>query len=254
MRLYGAKSVAKWVLVAALALGSGCASRAVLQMPSAPQGSVEPILHGFLDRSDKWLSLGARVKLKLTIRGEKGKARGYVLYIGGERYKVGFADPYRHLLGDFYVTPTEVIYWDARGVARTLTIRDTTRLENLIPLSLPNWDPRDLLPFVSGGRTGGLQVDSMQRQGDEISAYASDELSSHVFVMDQRTSSPKQEWIRRPGRELMIKRFSKISRQNGWPIPTRIICSDSLNTTTLEWTLSDLVLRSETRLGGFAQP
>lgn len=227
------------LIVAILALGCASASRWTARYPQVMDASA---LEGFLGRWDSWSSLGARVKFKAVIGDSTFRARGHLLYLIGERYEVGFAKPYNQLLGNLYVTPTQIVYWDAAGKPHVFSVDESASLDELLPLNLPNWNPRDLLPFPVSGRTSGFQVDSLWQSGGRAHVLGhSDDAEYRLTVLDAAGTVGEERVIRRE-RDPIIKEYRRTRLMKGWPLSSRVTCSDTSGTVSITWYLGGIVL------------
>jgi len=230
------------VLVLAGALLSGCAARSVLGTYRQSPQLATLALHAALDRSEAWRSLSASVQLKIVVPGTHVRAKGHVLFLAGERFEVGFVKPFDRFIGNFYVTPTQFVYWDLKVSPTVYGSTDTLTLSQLIPVVVPNWEPRDLLPFPVSGRTGGFQMDSSWRSGTTIYVSGRSDGARHTLALSAADGRVLEESIERAGRDLMVKRFSKPAQIRFWPVARRVVCSDSSGQSTFTWTLSGIAL------------
>jgi hypothetical protein len=207
----------------------------------APQGA----LHAYLDRVDAWRSLGATMKLKIRIDNESVVACGHLMYLLGERYEIGFTKPYNRFLGNFYVTPEQLLYWDTHAAPHAFTLQDTVALGQLIALDLPNWDPRDMLPFPISGRSGGFQTDSAWTEGrtSRVRGYSGN--VTYVLSLAGAHGVLTEERLYRAGRDPLIKRFDRVRWIHGWPVATRATCSNESGTVRFTWSLGRVSLDSE---------
>ncbi|MDD5088885.1 MAG: hypothetical protein PHI18_08830 [bacterium] len=227
-------------------LAAGCAStnRWASRPSQAPDASE---LEGFLGRWDSWGSLGARVKLKAVIGDSTFQARGHLLYLIGERYEVGFAKPYDQLLGNLYVTPEHVVYWDTANKPHVFSAGENADLEELFPIRLPNWDIRDLFPFPVSGRTSGFQVDSLWHEGGEAHVLGhSDDASYRLTVLDGN-GVVGEERVFRQERDPIVKKYSRTRLINNWPLSRRITCTDTSGNISITWYLGGIVLDAPRR-------
>jgi uncharacterized protein YneR len=214
-----------------------------MQPAKAPL-SPEQALHTALDRYGDWISLSAGVKLRIRSQGEKIVARGHVLYIAGERYEIGFQKPYNQFIGTFYITPTQLSYFDTHDFPKTFNPEDSVDLSQLIPLVLPNWDPRDLLPFPVSGRTNGFQTDSIVTENGHSLVYGASQDVTYALTLDKENGAVAQELVQRGGRDLMFKRYDKFKMLHGWPVATRVVCTDKTGSVSFTWSLSGIQLRA----------
>jgi hypothetical protein len=229
-------------LVLAAALLSGCAARSVLGTYRRSPQLATLALHAALDRSEAWRSLSARVQLKMVVPGTRLRAKGHVLFLAGERFEVGFVRPFDRLIGNFYVTPTQFVYWDVNISPKVYTTADTLTLSRFIAADVPNWEPRDLLPFPVSARTGGFQMDSSWSRGTTIYVSGMSDGARHTLALSADDGRVLEESIEREGRDLMIKRFSKPAQIRLWPVARRVVCSDSSGQSVFTWTLSGIAL------------
>jgi hypothetical protein len=237
----------KTILLLALAgwVCSGCAARSVLSPYRQSPQLASLSLHAVLDRSQEWRSLSALTHLRISVPGTSLRARGHLLFLAGERYEVGFVKPYNRFIGNFYVTPAQFVYWDLKVSPTVYDSTDTLTLSRLIPAAVPDWEPRDLLPFPVSGRTGGFQADSIWRRGDVICVVGHSDGGRHRLTLSADDGRVLEESVERPGRDLMIKRFSKPVQIRSWPLARRVVCSDSTGRSRFVWTLSEIALDSD---------
>ncbi len=231
------------VLLGAL-LAGGCASSRILR-GNAPPATPVQAMGAYLDRVEAWRSLGATMKLKIRIDKESVVAKGHIMYLMGERYEVGFTKPYNRFLGNFYVTPQQLLYWDSHAAPRAFSVKDTVALGQLIPLDLPNWDPRDMLPFPVSGRSGGFQTDSVWTENNvsRIRGYCGN--ATYIFTLSGTRSVLSEERLYRAGHDPLIKRFDRIRWIHGWPVATRATCSNESGSVRFTWSLSRISLDAE---------
>lgn len=200
------------------------------------------VLHAYLDRLTRWRSLSAKIKLHVVTNEAKFRARGHLLYLAGERYEVGFVKPYDRLLGNFYITPEQVIYWDLTISPRTFTAEQPLNLQELIPVGVPDWNIRDMLPFPVSGRTAGLRVDSIWRRGEFTYVSAWCDSAQHLLQISDRDGTIESEQIQRPGKDNILKKYGKYHVKHGWPIPRKVTCMDETQKIRFTWMLDDLEL------------
>jgi hypothetical protein len=224
---------------------SGCAARTALRAYRESPRLAALALHAALDRSEGWRSLSARARLKIAVPGTRARAKGHLMFLAGERYEVGFVKPYDRFIGNFYVTPAQFVYWDLRVSPTVYGSTDTLTLSRLIPAAVPNWDPRDLLPFPISGRTGGFQADTSWRRERTIYVSGRSDGARHTLVLSAGDGRVLEESIERDGRDRMIKRFSKTAQIHSWPVARRVVCSDSSGQSTFVWTLSGIALDAD---------
>ena len=185
------------------------------------------------------------MKLKIRVDNESVVARGHLLYMLGERYEIGFTKPYNRFLGNFYVTPEQVLYWDTHASPRVFSLKDTVALGQLIPLDLPDWDPRDMLPFPVSGRTGGFQTDSVWTEGRQTRVRGSSDNVAYVLTLSGARRVMTEERLYRTGRDLLIKRYDRVRRIHGWPVATRVTCSNEDGSIRFTWSLGRVSLDAE---------
>ena len=222
----------------------GCSAQSVLRKKNSPPVTADLALHQSLDRFDHWTSLFARLKLSVSVHDTNFVALGHVMYLAGERYEVGFEKPYSRYLGTFYVAPNQFIYFDTHSIPTTYALKDTVSLSRLIPMGVPNWDPRDILPFPVSGRTSGFQVDSTRMDKDLSWVYGNGDRISYALAMSTRTGNVVQEMVQRAGRDLMLKKYERIKIIRGWPVATRVTCSNQAGDVHLTWGLSGVQLEA----------
>ena len=231
------------LLIAALLL-SGCTAGSVLrQHRENPQFSALA-LHSALDRSDQWRSMTAKVKLKINVPDAKVRAKGHVIFLNGERYEVGFVKPYDRFIGNFYITPQQFVYWDLKVSPMVFGLDDTLSLSRMIPAAVPNWDPRDLLPFPVSGRVSGFQPDSSWRLDNAWYVSGLSDGARHTLQISA-DGYIVEEIVERTNRDVIIKTYSKYLQRHNWPLARRVTCSDPATQSTFIWTLSDFALDAE---------
>jgi hypothetical protein len=234
-------------LTAAVILG-GCAARTATESKgeTAPRSPAR-LLKMTLDRSDQWRSLSAKIRLTITVHDTTASAKGHLLYMVGERYEVGFSRPYNRFLGNFYLTPDQFVYWDPNSAPMVFARDDTLLLNQLIPLNVPRWDPRDLLPVPISGRTGGFQVDSTRSESGDLEIIGSDSTSVHTLILDGPQGAVTRETVQRVGCDPLFKAYSGFRTLRGWPVATHVSCSDATGSVRFTWSLSSVVLEAEKR-------
>lgn len=240
-----AKRLSKYCVAACigLLLLSGCASQRAMRGASAPSDPMIS-LAAYLDRWASWRSLNAELKLSVKTRDTGVSAKGHLIYLNGERYEIGFAKPYNRFLGTFYVTPTQLLYWDTMDSPTIFGLEDTARIDQMIPIMLPNWDPRDLLPFPISGRTAGFQPDSVwTMNGNQYISGSADNV--HYQLTFSGKGRVEEETVRRDGRDPVVKRYRRIKMIKGWPVSTSVVCSDTSRESSFKWSLSGVSLDAE---------
>jgi hypothetical protein len=231
-------------LLIALVL-SGCGAQNALRKKPTQPLSPEAALHISLDRFEHWTSLFASLKLRFAIHDTTFTARGHLMYLAGERYEVGFEKPYNRFIGTFYVTPSQLIYFDTHSIPTTYTLQDTVMLSRMIPMGVPNWDPRDILPFPVSGRSSGFQTDSVQTEADgRALVYGNGDDVSYVLTLDTQKGTVSNEQVQRGGRDLLLKKYERIKTVQGWPVATRVTCSNPTGDVTFTWSFSDIQLKA----------
>jgi hypothetical protein len=227
---------------------NGCSSTRPFVRSVTHSDNVQKILQSVLARSDYWISMSSSIKLTLKINRESVKMKGHIMFLAGERYEVGFVPPFNRMLGNFYVTPDQTIYWDRHAAPHRILLNDTLKISDMLPLPLPNWEPRDLLPFPLSGRNGGLQIDSIKSSdNDHCVAFGHDGTSTRELKFDLRTGAIDQEIIHRNKRVALYKKFGRLRTIHGWVIPTQVQCSDSADDNDFKWTLKSPVIRTESQ-------
>jgi hypothetical protein len=238
------KRLVKLVLsVGIMALGLwGCAAHQVLRPQLNVPLTASDVLDPYLMRWEGWRSASSDLKLRVAVGDTNFSARGHLMYLAGERYEIGFVKPFNRFLGTFYVTPSEVIYWDVHAYPKTYSLKDTVRLGDLIPIGVPNWDPRDILPFPMSGRSGGFQPDSFRttKGGAEVIGSGDDVAYRFSFSGSQHFLS--EEVIQRTGRDPVYKKYEKIRELKGWPVATRVTVTDRSGQVSFRWSLSKVAL------------
>lgn len=244
-------SVGSWatkLLAAALALQmiiAGCTASSRLQRPVNDQALATDALHRYLDRWVGWKSLTASVRLTVSTADTTVAAKGHIMYLMGERFELGFVKPYDRFLGNFYVTPTQFIYWDVGSTPHTFSPQDTVSLAQLVPIAVPNWDPRDLLPFPVSGRSGGFQPDSMWSEGKSLIISGIGDDAAYRLYVSKNSGQIEREWVTRAGHDPMLKKYTRTRIMHDWLVPTRVTCSDTSGEFALSWALSGIALDAE---------
>ncbi len=223
----------------------GCAAGSKFQRPVDDQALATDALHRYLDRWVGWRSLTASVRLTVSTGDTTVTAKGHILYLLGERFELGFVKPYNRFLGNFYVTPTQFVYWDVGSTPHAFTPQDTVSIAELISIPVPNWDPRDLLPFPVSGRSGGFQPDSMHTEGDFLALYGVGDDAAYRLYISKATGRIEQEWVSRAGHEPMLKKYGKTRTLNGWPVTVRVTCADESGEFAMDWSLKGVALEAE---------
>lgn len=231
--------------VALVALLAGCAASSRFHNPADEKAFAADVLHSYLDRWVGWRSMTSRVKLTIINDDTTASARGHLIYLLGERFELGFERPYNRFLGNFYVTPEQTIYWNANAMPQVFSSKDTASLADLVKINVPDWDPRDLLPFPMSGRTSGLQADSVWREGNLLWITASSDDVAYLMSVSRQTGFVEREWVSRSGREPLLKVYRKVRVINGWPVPVRVTCTHATRKVSLSWSLSGVSLDSE---------
>jgi hypothetical protein len=228
------------LLVLGLLLSTGCASRALWRGEPGKPLTAES-LHPWLDRYLAWRSLSTPVKLQIIIPGDKFTAKGHLLYINGESYEIGFVKPYNRLLGNFYITPGQLVYWDVRGFPRMYGSKDTVRMSELVPIGLPNWDPRDLLPFPVSGPRQGFQPDSTWHDGG--ATYVTGGSGDATYTLKLNADGTlAEEVVNRPGFDVIRKQYQRVKIFKSWPIATRVVCSNASGDSRFIWSLNGILI------------
>jgi hypothetical protein len=223
----------------------GCAAGGRFRRPTDEREFTADVLHRYLDRWVGWQSLTSQIKVTVNAGDTTVSARGNLIYLLGERYQLGFRRPYDRFLGNFYVTPEQTIYWDVHGTPRAYSAHDTVTLAQLLPLQVPDWDPRDLLPFPVSGRSSGLQPDSSWKEGGQLWISAIGNGVSYLLRVSRSTGFVEQEWVSRTGRDPLLKTYRRTKTVNGWPIPMRVVCADTTGRFSMIWSMSGVVLKSQ---------
>lgn len=223
----------------------GCASSLTRISTQEQPVTSNELLSRYLDRSGIWESMSCFVKVRLQVGDTTLAAKGTLLYMSPEKYSLSFAKPYNQVIGDIYVTPTQLMYWGNGQTKLFFTDKDTVRIPELVPLSFPAWDPRDLLPMPVSGRTAGFQV--MQEFQDSLNQpWIEGECgsASHLLKVDPAKAIIDYEQVVRNGVAPIQKMYSKYYSFHGWPIPTRVICKDETGRVKLTWSISNIELKS----------
>ncbi|MFH1011319.1 MAG: hypothetical protein V1784_08810 [bacterium] len=223
---------------------SGCASRSVLRAPEGGRWSAEEILRLHLDRSVAWESLFAPVKVTIEVNEDHWSAAGSFQYLQGERIGLQFRQPYRSVLGDFFLTPREFVYWPPFSSPQVIDDMNTLDLAKLFPLKVPNWDLRDLIPFPLGGRTGAFQLDTVMTSGDRYVLRGRTEVAHYELVASARRGEILQERVERAGRESLTKTFRHYVVRSGWLVPTEVACETDDGRFRLIWKMEKPILRA----------
>ena len=238
-------SLALLVLFASLPVMTGCASSSRLRMPENDNDLATEVLHRYLDRWVGWRSLTADVRITVSSPDTSVSARGHLIYLLGERFEIGFVKPYNRVLGNFYVTPDQLIYWDVNSSPHVYAARDSIRLPDLLDFPVPDWDPRDMLPFAVSGRTGGFQPDSVQSEGDVLVLSGVSDGVAHELHVAKASGLIESEWVSRAGRDPMLKKFGKTRLIRDWPVPVRVTCTDESGEFAIEWSLGGIDFDAE---------
>jgi len=231
-------------LVLLLFTALGCAGRVALRAPEGDRWSAEQILKLHLDRSIAWESLFAALKVTVEMNESRWSASGSFQYLAGERIGIQFRQPYRFVLGDFFLTPSEFVYWGPFTSPQVIGDLDTLHLAHILPLDLPDWDIRDLMPFPLGGRTGVFQLDTVAASGDTYTFYGRTDKASHRLTASARRGEILQERVEHDGREPLIKVFRRYEVCQGWLVPTEVACSTEDGRVCLTWKMEKPVLRT----------
>jgi hypothetical protein len=222
---------------------TGCSAKRALWQGERNTTVTANSLHPWLDRSMAWRSLSSQIKLKISLHDSTVSAKGHLLFLTGEKYELGFVKPYNRILGTFYFTPTQLLYWDVHGFPKTFGVRDTVRLADLVPMTIPDWDPRDLLPFPVSGRSGGFQTDSVWHDGRTTTISGRCDQVGYTLIFDG-DGKLTGETVQRPGREPLVKQYRSIRTLKGWPLATKVVCSDAANQIQFKWYLSGIQLEA----------
>lgn len=226
---------------------TGCAGRIALKPPEGERWSAEEIFHLHLDRSTAWESLFAAMKVTLRVEDEFFSASGSLQYLAGERIGLQFRRPYRFVLGDLFLSPTEFIYWAPFSSPEIIRDLDSLHIAELFPLDLPDWDLRDIMPLPFGGRGGGFQLDSVTLSGDTYTLCGRTGTAFHRLTASARRGEILLEEVQRDGREILIKTFHKYEVHEGWLVPIEVTCSTEDARVCLTWKIKKPVLRTSPR-------
>ncbi|MBU0692117.1 hypothetical protein KKH18_09945 [bacterium] len=203
------------------------------------------LLSRFLDRSGSWESFSCRVKVRLEIGDTTVSAKGTLLYMSPEKYSLSFVKPYHQVIGDIYVTASQLLYWGNGKTKYYYSAVDTVHIPELIPMAFPDWDPRDLLPFPVSGRTAGFQVISEQQ--DSIGQHwihGDCGSARHDLRVDPFTGVIRFEQVVRNATDPVRKFYDKYYSIQGWPIPARVTCEDTSGRVRMTWSISQIDLKS----------
>jgi hypothetical protein len=238
-----AKNLALLFVLSLLILG--CAAGSRLQLPTNDRDLAADALHRYLDRWVGWRSLTAGVRMTVATGDTMVAAKGHIMYLLGERFELGFVKPYNRILGNFYVTPAQFIYWDVGSTPHAFAPQDTVSLSDLLPIQVPDWDPRDMLPFPVSGRSGGFQPDSMWVEGSSlVVSGVGDDVDYRLYIA-RNTGRLERERVARAGHDVMLKQYGRSKTINGWPVATKATCSDSSGEFAISWSLSGIHLDAE---------
>ena len=232
-------------LLFAAAVLSGCAAGSVLRRHRQDPQFAALAMHSMLDRWDQWRSMSAKAKLKINVSDTKVRAKGHVFFLAGERYEVGFVKPYDRFLGNFYVTPNQFVYWDLNVSPLVFGPYDSLSLSRLIPAAVPNWDPRDLLPFPVSGRVAGFQQDSVWRGENAWYVSGLSHQTRHTLRLSADDGRIIEEIVERSKHDVLIKTYSRYSQFHNWPVARRVTCTDVYGQCTFTWTLSGIALDAD---------
>jgi hypothetical protein len=237
------KQIAKALLIMAVAGLCGCASMKPHLSGDARIPSTLASLQFYLERWSQWRAFSSDIKLAINTPETKGQVKGHLLCLSGERYELGFAKPYNQLLGNLYVTPEQLIYWDIHNSPKSFAIQDTVALTDLASLPMPRWNPRDILPFPMCGRTSGFQVDSVVNDAQVVCVFGRSNEAAYQLRFD-RQGRIVSEIVHRNGADLMMKSYSRFRKYRGWPIATRVVCEDSEHHTQFRWKIGSIQLEA----------
>jgi hypothetical protein len=198
-----------------------------------------------LDRSAEWRSASATIKLKVAVGDTSVTAPGHLLYAGGEQYEVGFKEPYNRALGTFYVTPAQIVYWDTKRTPDIYPGDDTVSIAQLLPIRLPDWNPRDLLPFPISGRSAGFQTDSVWFESKHSHVTGTSGKVTSTMALGGPDGAVSREIVRRSGYEPVFKEYWRFRTYKGWPVATRVSCSNESGSVKLTWSLSGILLDAD---------
>jgi len=232
------------LLLLALLL-TGCASTYRLMEPTMEPWTYAAAVQRYLDRWSHWQSLTAHTKLKVQIGDSAMTAKGSLIYIAGESYHVSFARPYNQVIGEFYMMPERMVYWGNDHSQLVFSPEDTVRLDELIPIGFPSWNPRDLLPFPVGARCDGLQI--IEVRDDSLGrsmVVAESGGARYELALTKADGVIRRETVRREGMEPVFKSYQRTYSIDGWPISGRVICQDASGRIQLTWKLSSLELQA----------
>ena len=241
-------------LLCCLALVGCSGSYHLIRQGDKPSASTE-ILSRYLDRSGGWESFSSHVKVKVEIGDSSFSAKGILFYTSPEKYSLSFSRPYNQVLGDVYVTPDQLLYWGNGRSQMIFSASDTVHTPELLFMALPDWDPRDLLPFPISGRTTGFQV--VGENSDSLGhRWVLGECgpAKHELMLDSGRGTISDEFVTRHGTESVRKHYERIYSVRGWPISTRVICSSASGDIRLTWALSKLVLKGADYITSIEEP
>jgi hypothetical protein len=241
----------KYIALLCCVLLIGCSSSYRVRTSGDQSVSTQEILSRYLDRSGSWQSFSSQVKMKVEIGDSSFSAKGILFYTSPEKYSLSFGSPYNQVLGDIYVTPEQLLYWGNGRSQMVFLTSDTVHIQELIPFTLPDWDPRDLLPFPICGRTAGFQV--IKEATDSLGQrWVHGECGSalHDVLIDSEMGTIMKEIVARHGTDAVYKSYKRNRSINGWPVSTRTICTDASRRVRLTWVLSDIVLKGAEFISG----
>ncbi|MBI5059087.1 hypothetical protein HZB60_04805 [candidate division KSB1 bacterium] len=233
------------LLVGVMLLASGCAAGYYQRVSGVNDWTPAQVLHRTLDRWVGWRSMSAQFKLRVQMGETKLAARGHLIYLIGERIEFGFRKPWDEFIGTFYVIPDRAVYWGTSPIPRVYGLSERIDLSELLGYPFPDWDPRDFLPLAVSGRTGGLQPDSVWETGSGYFVRATSDSVVHELTMSLKRGMVTAEVVRRAGRDPLYKRYDRQRTLQGWPLPTQVVCTDSLRTFTLTWALTGIDLDAQ---------
>jgi hypothetical protein len=225
------------LLVLGASILNGCTAGARLAKPSGEKWKPEEVVARYLDRWTAWTSLKTGIRVSIVTGDSSFAARGHLFYLLGERYEIGFSPPYNRILGNLYLTPEQVIYWDLQISPRVFNAQDTVVLSDILPIRIPNWDPRDMLPFPVSGRSGGFQTDSIWQSGDYWLIRGNSTNAVYILTIAPDDGVIQHESVWRVGRDPIVKSYTHNRSLNGWPISKVVTCRDTSSSFELTWSL-----------------
>jgi hypothetical protein len=223
----------------------GCATTYYRRIAGVNDWTAAQVMHRTLDRWVAWHSFATQFRLSVERGTDRVAARGHLIYLLGERIEFGFRKPWDRFIGTFYVIPDRTLYWGTSPLPQVYGLTEHVRLADILAYPFPDWDPRDFLPLPVSGRTGGLQPDSVWNDGAVTVVHGRADSVEYELRLSLVRGVVFAETVRRAGRDPLFKHYSDFKTMKGWAMPRRVVCTDSLGTFALSWSLSGLDLEAQ---------